>query len=83
MLVCKGEPYVPHETMVERMVWSTSSSSNVYGVADDNSNSYKNMVMDAMEMNQGYVGQCPIVYKEPNTDATRFFDLLKDPDEQL
>jgi len=58
--------------MVERMVWSTSSSSNVYGVADDNSNSYKNMVMDVMKMNQCYVGQCPIVYKECNTYATKF-----------
>jgi len=26
------------------------------------------MVMDAMRMNQGYVGQCPIVDEEPNAD---------------
>jgi hypothetical protein len=32
------EPYVPHETMVEWMVESTSSSSNVHGIVDDNSN---------------------------------------------
>jgi hypothetical protein len=30
------EPYVPHETMVERIVGSTSSSSNVHEVIDDN-----------------------------------------------
>jgi len=45
------KPFVPHETMVERMVWSTSSASNVYGVVNDNNNSYKTMVMDAMRMN--------------------------------
>jgi hypothetical protein len=41
------------------------------------------MVMDAMRMNQGNVGQGPIVEEEPNTDATRFFDHLKDSDETL
>jgi hypothetical protein len=35
------EPYVLHDTIVERMVESTSSSSNVYGVVDDNSNLYR------------------------------------------
>jgi hypothetical protein len=38
------------------MVESTSSISNVYRVVNDNSNSYRNMVMDAMRMNQGHVG---------------------------
>ena len=46
-----GEPYVPYETMVERMVGSTSSSSNVYRVVDDNNNLFRRMVMDAMKMN--------------------------------
>jgi hypothetical protein len=46
-----GEQYVPHETMVKRMIESTSSASNVHRVVDDNSNPYKNMVMDAMRMN--------------------------------
>jgi len=36
-----------------------------------------------MRINQGNVSQCPIVEKEPNADATRFFDLLKDSDEPL
>jgi len=35
------EPYVPHDTIVERMVGSTFSSSNVYGVVDDNNNLYR------------------------------------------
>ena len=49
-----GEPYVPHETMIERMVRSTFIFSNVHRVVDNNSNSYKNMVMDAMRINQDY-----------------------------
>ena len=32
------EPYVPHETMVERIVGSSSNASNVHEVVDDNSN---------------------------------------------
>jgi hypothetical protein len=43
-----GEPYVPYDILVERMVGSTSSSSNMRGVINDNSNPYRNMVMDAM-----------------------------------
>jgi hypothetical protein len=45
------EPYIPHDTMIERMVGLTSSASNVYGVVDDNSNPYRNMFMDAMRIN--------------------------------
>jgi hypothetical protein len=44
------ETYIPHDTMIERIVGSTSSSSNVHGVVD-NSNPYRNLVMDAMRMN--------------------------------
>jgi len=46
-----GKPYVPHDTMVEMMVRSISSSSNVHEVIDDNNNPYKNMVIDAIKMN--------------------------------
>jgi hypothetical protein len=49
------EPYVTHDTIVERMVRLTSSYSNVHGVIDDNSNSYRNMVMDVIGMNQGHI----------------------------
>jgi len=45
------EPYVPRNTMIERMIGSTSNASNVHRVVDDNSNPYRNMVMDAMKMN--------------------------------
>jgi len=72
------EPYVPYETMVKKMVGSTSSSSNMHGVVDDNSNSYRNMVIDVMRMNQGYTSECSIIDEEPNGDITRCFDLLKD-----
>jgi hypothetical protein len=70
--------------MVQRVVGSTSSASNVHGVANDNNNPYKNMVMNAIRMNQCNVSQHPIIEEEPNADATtRFFDLLKDSDEPL
>jgi len=55
------------------MVGSTSSASNVHGVVEDNSNPYKNMIMDVMRMNQSHVGQCSIIDEEPNVDATKFF----------
>jgi len=77
------ELFVPNESMVERMVGSTSSASNVHKVVNDNINPYRNMVMDAMRMNEGNVSHCPIVEEEPNADAARFFYLLKDSDEPL
>ena len=43
------------------MVGLTSSASNVHEAANDNTNPYRNMVMDAIRMNQGNVSQCPIV----------------------
>jgi hypothetical protein len=67
------EPYVPHETIVERVVRSTFSSSNVHEAINDNNNPYINMIMDVMRMNRGYTGQCPIVDEEFNVDATKFF----------
>jgi hypothetical protein len=78
-----GEPYVPYETMIERMVGPTSNFSNVHRVVDDNSNPYRNMVIDAMIMNQSYIYESPIIDEKTNADATRFFDLLKDSDKSL
>ena len=46
-----GEPYVPHETMLERMIDLTYSSRNIHGFMDDNSNPNKSMVIDVMRMN--------------------------------
>jgi len=71
------EPYVPHNTMVERMIELYSSSSNVHGVVYDNSNPYRNMVMDAMRMNPGHAGKFPIVDEERNVDTTKFFLFSK------
>jgi len=62
---------------------STSCSSNVHGVVDDNSNPCMNMVIDTMRKNQGYANECSIVDKEPNADAARFFNLLKNSGETL
>ena len=67
------EPFVPHETMVERMVGSTSSANNVHRVVNVNSNPYMTMVIDAMKMNQGHANQCPIIDEESNVDVARFF----------
>jgi len=78
-----GEVFVRNKSMGERVVGSTSSASNMQGVANDNSDPYRNMVIDAMRMNQGNVSQCPIVEEETNANATRFFDLLKDSDKPL
>jgi hypothetical protein len=59
--------------MVEKMIGLTFSYNNVYEVVVDNSNPYRNIVIDAMWMNQGYTSQCPIVDEEPNADTTKFF----------
>jgi hypothetical protein len=76
-----GELFLPNERMVERVVGSTAS--NVHEVGNDNSNPYRNMVMDAMRISEGNVSECPIIEEEPNVDAARFFDLLKDSNEPL
>jgi len=59
------------------VVWSTSNVSNMYEVGNENSNPYRNMVMDAMRMSEDNIRECPIV-EESNADAARFFDLLRD-----
>jgi len=33
----------------------------VHGFVDDNGNPYKNMIIDAMRMNQGYADECLII----------------------
>jgi len=78
-----GEVFVRNKSIEERVVGSTSSASNMHEVANDNTNPYRNMVMDVMRMNQGNISQYPIIEEEHNADATRFFDLLKDSDESL
>jgi hypothetical protein len=78
-----GELFVPNESMVERVVGSTSSASNMHEVGNENNNHYRNMVMDAMRMSEGNASEFPNIEEEPNADAARFFDLLKDSDEPL
>jgi hypothetical protein len=78
-----GELFVPDESMKEQVVGSTFSASNIHKVGNENSNPYRNMVMDAMRMSEGNVRECPTVEEEPNANATRFFDLLKDSDKPL
>ena len=46
------ELFVRNKSMIERMVGLTSSANNVHEVVNDNSNPYRNMIMDAMRMNQ-------------------------------
>jgi hypothetical protein len=77
------EPYVPLDTLAEMMVGSTSSANNMHRVIDDTSDPYRNMIMDAMEMNQGHTSQCSIIDEELNVDVTRFFDFLKNSDKPL
>jgi hypothetical protein len=48
----------------------------MHEVVDDNNDPYRNMIMDAMRMNQGYVGQCPIVDEEPDINAIKFFFIF-------
>jgi hypothetical protein len=67
------EPYVPHETIIERIIGSTYSSSNVHEIIYNNSNPYRTLVIDTMKMNQGYASQCSIINEEHNANTTRFF----------
>jgi hypothetical protein len=69
-----GKLFVPNKSMVERVVRSTFSVNNVHRVVNENSNPYRNMVMDAMRINQGNVNQCSIIKEEPNVDATSLFE---------
>jgi hypothetical protein len=77
------ELFVSNESMVERVVGSTPSASNIHEVGNENSNPYRNMVMDAMRMSEGNTSEFPNIEEEPNADAVKFFDLLKDSDEPL
>jgi hypothetical protein len=69
--------------MIERMIGSISSSINMHGVVDDNSNNYRSIAIDAIRMNQGYIDDCLIIDEELNADVTKFFELLKDSDKSL
>jgi len=69
--------------MIERMVGSTSSASNMHEDVNNNNNSYRTMVMDAMRMHQGHTSQCSIIDVEPNSNTAKFFDVLKNANKPL
>ena len=48
------EPYVLHGTMLKREVDSTFKSSNIHGFVNDNSNPYKNMMINTIGIGEGY-----------------------------
>jgi hypothetical protein len=50
-----NEPYVPYKTMLEKIVGSTSSSSNIYEVIDDNNNCYRSMVIIKYNRNKSWL----------------------------
>lgn len=66
--------------MLDNIVSSTSNSSNIHEVIDDDSNCYRSLEMDAIRKNHGYLDEGSFI-KEPSVDATRYFELLKDLDE--
>jgi hypothetical protein len=84
--LAQGEPCVPYETMKELMVGSTSSSINIHGFTENNSNPYRSMIMATMRMKYDYSGEDSrniLLNEEQNVDTTKFFKLLKDYDEPL
>ena len=82
-LFALGEFYVPNNTILERIVGTTSSCNNIYEVLDDNSNHYISIMMDVMRMNHDYSGEDLSVDEKPNMYAGRLFKILKYSDELL
>jgi hypothetical protein len=69
--------------MLEMIIGSISSSSNMHKVVDDNSNCYRSMVMDTIKMNHSYLSKDSCVDEELNINISRFFKFLKDFNELL
>ena len=69
--------------MVEMMDGSTFGYSNMYNVLDDNSKYYREYGYGCKRMNRSYASECSIIDEEPNTNAARFFKLVKDFDGPL
>ena len=81
-----GESYITYKTILEKMIDSIFISSNIHEFADDNSNTYRSMIMDVIRMDHNYSGEGSHnihLHEEPNVDATRFFELLKYSNELL
>ena len=58
------------------MVDSTSSTSNMHEVFNDNSNPHTSMIMNEMRINQDYMSGCSIIDEEPNIEAILHVVLL-------
>ena len=72
--------------MLERMVGSIYSSSNIYKFVDNNNNPYRNMMMDVMWMNHDYSSEGSyniLLDEESNINVAKFFELLKDYNKPL
>jgi len=72
--------------MLERMVGSTYSSSNIYKFVDNNNNPYRSMMMDVMWMNHDYSSEGSyniLLDEESNINVAKFFELLKDYNKPL
>jgi hypothetical protein len=52
-----GESYVPYKTILEMIIGLISSSSNIHGFMDDNSNPYKIIMINITGMTRGYLGE--------------------------
>jgi hypothetical protein len=70
--------------MVKKMVGSIYSANNMHRVIDDNSNTYRNIVMDAMRINQGYaIEWTRSILPEGNRLTENFYaakSMMKPPD---
>lgn len=51
------EPYMPHETMLERIVDSSFSSINIHEFVYDNQSLFRSMIIDVMRMDYSYLGE--------------------------
>jgi hypothetical protein len=69
--------------MLERIGGLTFISNNIHEVINGNINCYRSMVMEAMKINHGYSSEGSRGDGEPNLNAARSFELLRDFDEPL
>ena len=65
------------------MVGLTYKVSNMHRVVDDINDPYRNMIMDAIWINQGHTGHCSFIDEELNVNVTGFFYLLKYSDKPI
>jgi hypothetical protein len=69
--------------MLKMIVGLTFISNNIHEVINGNINCYRSMVMKVMRINHGYSSEGSRGDGEPNLNAARSFELLRDFDELL